>query len=558
MPDARARTSPLQTSSQRLNPVTPHAMLTAPHYLATQAGIALLRQGGTAIDAAIGAAAVLSVVYPHMCSIGGDNFWLIYGARAGGELRGLNACGRAGAGADIGFYASAGMKSVPERGYGAAVTVPGAVSGWDAAFRYSRERLGSPLAWAQLFEDAIDYAEHGFPVSASLEACLTAALDTEDAEYQHLQRFSGFRAVFSGDGAPHRVGSLLRQPDLAATLRAIALHGAEAFYAGAIGAAMAEELAANGSPLTREDFLRHRPVWVEPLTTRYRDCTACNLPPNTQGLTSLQILNILDRFDLGSIAEGSADYYHLLLEAAKRAIRDRDRHITDPDFAPVPVARLLSAAYADAMRADIRMDVAAPPPDGRRHGGDTVWLGAVDRHGNAVSLIQSIYHPFGSGIIPQGTGVILQNRGCAFSLDPGHVNRLEPGKRTFHTLNPAMLLREGRPFLVYGTMGGEGQPQTQSALVTRIVDYGMSPQEAVAAPRWLFGRTWGSVSGKVRLEGRIPGAVIAALTARGHDIEVVEAWSEIMGHAGVILVDAENSTLQGAADPRGDGLAAGY
>ncbi len=395
-------------------------------------------------------------------------------------------------------------------------------------------------------------------MSANLEACLTAALDATDAEYQNLQRFSGFREVFAADGAPRRAGTLLRQPDLAATLRAIAAHGAEAFYTGAIGAAMAEELAANGSPLTREDLLRHRPVWVEPLTTRYRDCTACNLPPNTQGLTSLQILNILDRFDPGSIEEGSADYYHLLLEAAKRAIRDRDRHITDPDFVPVPVERLLSAAYADAMRADIRMDAAAPPPDGRSHGGDTVWLGVVDRHGNAVSLIQSIYHPFGSGIIPRGTGVILQNRGCAFSLDPGHVNRLEPGKRTFHTLNPAMLLKGGRPFLVYGTMGGEGQPQTQSALVTRIVDYGMPPQDAVAAPRWLFGRTWGSVSGKVRLEDRIPAAVIADLRARGHDIEVVGPWSETMGHAGAILVDAENGTLRGAADPRGDGLAAGY
>lgn len=552
MPDPCA-----QSDWPRYDPVTPHALVTTPHYLATQAAVALLRQGGTAIDAAIGASAVLSVVYPHMCSVGGDSFWLIYAA-GDNALRALNASGRAGGEASLDFYARAGLSAIPERGYAAVVTVPGAVSGWDEAFRFSRGRLGSPLSWEQLFDSAVDYAHNGFPVTRHLQDWVERNLDCGDRDYLCLQRFEGFRRIFAAADAPCRAGVLFRQPELAATLRRIARHGAADFYGGELAAALTAELAANGSPLRFEDFRRHTATWVTPLCTSYRGYTACNLPPSTQGLTSLQILAMLDRFDLGSVPEGSADYYHLLLEAARRAIVDRDRYLADPDFVPVPVERLLSSDYVDRMAAGIDSRTAAVMPDVGPCGGDTVWLGVVDAMGNAVSMIQSIYHGFGSGIIPRGTGVILQNRGCAFSLDPGHVNCLAPGKRTFHTLNPAMLLRGGRPFLVYGTMGGEGQPQTQSAVVTRIVDYGMSPQEAVAAPRWLYGRTWGNATTAVRLENRIPEPVVQDLRARGHDIEVVEPWSELMGHAGAVLVDADAGTLQGAADPRGDGLAAGY
>ena len=436
--------------------------------------------------------------------------------------------------------------------------MPGAVSGWDEAYRFSKTALGTAIPWKALFASALSYAVEGFPVSTSFARWLAINTDTEGLATRRLQRFPEFARVFMKDGRRPAVGDIFRQPDLARTLEKIAEKGAAEFYTGSIAERITDDLAEHDGLLSLEDFAAHKADWVTPIHVDYRDLAACNLPPNTQGMTSLEILNILNNFDIKAMGEGSADYYHALIEATKEALIDRDLYLSDPDFVSIPLDELLSREHGRAQAARIRMDRAAGPLSPLDPKGDTVWLGVVDGDGNAVSLIQSIYHDFGSGIVAKDTGVLLQNRGSFFSLDPAHVNCLMPGKRTLHTLNPAMLLKNGRPFLVYGTMGGEGQPQTQAAIVTRVVDFGLTPQEAVTAPRWLYGRTWGSTSNDVKLEGRIPAAVAEELARRGHPVQNVQDYTDIMGHAGAILVNPEKGILQGASDPRSDGLAAGY
>lgn len=311
------------------------------------------------------------------------------------------------------------------------------------------------------------------------------------------------------------------------------------------------DLAAHGGVLTERDFASHTSSWVEPLSVNYRGYRAYNLPPNTQGLASLSILNILNNIDIANIPEGSAQYYHVVVEAIKRAFSDRDEYVTDPDFVDIPVEELLSEARGKEHAASITVEMKELQPLDPK--GDTVWFGIVDKDGNAVSFIQSIYHEFGSGFIPLGTGVLLQNRGSFFSLDEGHINCLQPKKRTFHTLNPAMLFADSKPVLVYGTMGGEGQPQTQAALVTRIVDY-----EAIEAPRWLYGRTWGASSNTLKLEGRISEHVQQKLAEAGHEIEIMPPLTDVMGHAGAIWIDQQTGVKFGGTDPRSDGAAVGY
>ena len=546
------------TASRCFDPATSSGMVTTSNYLATQAGLKVLRDGGNAVDAAIAAAATLAVVYPQMNTLGGDNFWLIYNARTG-EVKALNASGRAGEKATIDFYKTKGFAKIPSRGYLAANTVPGVVSGWDEAYRYAHAAMGGKLAWSELFSSATSYARDGFPVTPSLYRWTNINLDAKDQEFRNLQRFVGFRQTFlKTDGSAYGVGEVLKQPELADTIGLIAKKGAKEFYQGEIAKKIVGDLQKNGGVLTAQDFASHKANWVSPLHVPYRDTVAYNLPPNTQGMASLEILNILNNIGMSKIPEGSADYYHVLVEATKEAFVDRDKYLSDPDFVKIPLDFLLSSQHGKEQAARIQMNVAARDLKPLDPKGDTVWFGVVDKEGNAVSIIQSIYHDFGSGIVPAGTGVLLQNRGSFFSLDPQHVNHLEPGKRPFHTLNPAMLLKNGRPFLVYGTMGGEGQPQTQAAIVTRVVDYGMSPQEAINAPRWLHGRTWGASSNDTKFEGRIPAGVTDELRKRGHPVKVVEDYTDTMGHAGAILIDPVTNVRYGATDPRSDGAAAGY
>jgi gamma-glutamyltranspeptidase len=537
--------------------VTPHTrwdetharrgLIATPHALASVAGRNAFRRGGNALDAATAAATTIAVVYPHMNGVGGDNVWLIYDAGRR-RLRALNAIGRSAAAADLKDYRARFGAAIPPRGGVAALTVPGAVSGWWQAHVYSRDVMGSPVPWSALLDDAIAHARDGFGVSAGQRRVTAAARDlfvaTADA---------GVRATLWPLYHPDRLaGERFAQGALAATLMRVAEDGAEAFY-GVLGRRIAEGAARTGSPLVAGDFAEHRADWVEPLRLRYRGGEAATLPPPTQGFAALAILSLLEGFDVAAL--GDADHVHLAVEATKLAFEDRERYLTDPTVADVPVARCLDHEHLAARRARISRR-AAMSTEAQPTAGDTVAIVAADAAGNAVSVIQSLYHEFGSGIVAGDTGVLLQNRGAFFSLDERHPNRLAPRKRTAHTLIPSMYLVDGRPRYVYGTMGGDGQPQTQAALVTRVIDRGLGPQAAVEAPRWLFGRTWGDASRALRLEGRFSPDVADELRRRGHEVQVVEDWSDVMGHAQLIRLDADG--LVGASDPRADGAALGW
>ncbi|WP_332630827.1 gamma-glutamyltransferase [Halalkalibacter flavus] len=541
----------------RATTMGPNGMITTPHYLASQAGMNVLQNGGNAIEAAIAAASTISVVYPHMNSIGGDNFWLIYNAKTN-KVEALNSSGRSGENASISCYKEKGYNKIPSRGYLSANTVPGAVAGWDEAYRYAKDHFSCTYSWEDLLQAAISYAQNGFAVTPSQEHWTNVNINEEDSEFRYLHRFNEFKRTFlKPDGSLYKRGEVMKQPDLANTLELIASEGSKVFYEGEIARKIVEDLQANGGLLTVNDFKNHRSNWVDPISVDYKGYTAYNLPPNTQGMASLSILNILNNFDFSTIEEGSKEYYHLLIEATKLAFKDRDQWLTDPDFVDIPLDDLLSKSHGMELAHQINSNFSKEMEKKLDPKGDTVWFGVVDKEGNAVSFIQSIYHDFGSGIIPKQTGILLQNRGSFFSLDENNVNSLEPNKRTFHTLNPAMLLKENSSYLVYGTMGGEGQPQTQAALVTRIVDYQFDVQAAIEAPRWLYGRTWGASSNNLKVESRVPNEIIQALEGVGHDIEVVEEFTDVMGHAGAILIDDHN-VKRGGADPRGDGLALGY
>lgn len=533
-----------------------NGIVSTPHSAATKAGLDILRKGGTAVDAAIAAAAVLSVVYPHMCGIGGDAFWLVY---SGGNksLKTLDACGTAAATAFPEFYESRGFSAIPARGYLAVNTVPGAVAGWGEAFTYSKEQLHSPLTWAELLAPAHGYAQDGFVVGASLARWLK--LDTSGVEANRgLHQFTCFHDIFCKNGdEPYAEGDILRQEDLAKTFKRLMEHGASDFYTGEICRAIADSMMLHSALLTVSDLYDYRAKWDEPLRATYRDRVVAAPGPVSQGITALEMLQALNHFDLNDIGEGSADYYHLIAETARLAGQDRDTLIGDPTFASVPTEHLLSAEHARKQAASIDLHKSGNPSAPLTPGGDTVWVGVMDAAGNAISMLQSIYHEFGSGMVAAETGILLQNRGCAFSLDPNHVNCLAPGKRTMHTLCPAMIFKDGELEACCGSMGGQGQPQAVTALTTRLVDFGFTPQAAVDAPRTLLGRSWGAPDNDLKLEGRISELVAEDLSKRGHTVRRVADFDEIMGHAGVVR-RSEDGSFDGAADPRGDGSAEGW
>jgi gamma-glutamyltranspeptidase/glutathione hydrolase len=520
-------------------------MVAAPHYLASMAGSAMLEKGGSAVDAIIATNAALAVVYGHMSGLGGDMFAQVWDPGAG-KVEALNASGRAGERANPEFFRSQGHKTIPARGPLAAITVPGVVSGWHELHK----RYGK-LPWRALFQPAIEYAG-GFALSPKYADFVASYAST-------LQPYESTAALFLPGGQPLRAGRVLRQPDLANSFTLIAEGGAEVFYRGELGQRIIEGLQQAGGILTMNDLSSHTSDWVEPLRVNYKGYEITELPPNTQGIATLMILNLLEKFDLAAIGEGSADYYHLMAEAVKLAFADRDRWVTDPSSVDIPVDRLLSKEYANqrSQKIDLRRAAADAQLSPGIDAGDTVYLCAVDSSGQVVSLIQSVYYEFGSAFMAPGTGILLQNRGSFFSLDDQHVNVLAPGKRTFHTIIPAMALKDGKPVMAFGTMGGEGQPQTQAALVTRILDFGLNVQEAIEAPRWLYGRTWGQDSRTLKLEGRIPDGIAYELQRRGHDVEMMQDWSGTMGHAQAIWIDRDHGVLHGGADPRGDGLAIG-
>jgi oxamate amidohydrolase len=522
-------------------------MAVAPHALAAQSALDVLREGGNALEAMIAAAATIPVVYPHMNSIGGDSFWLVRGVR--GAPRGIDACGAAARAASIEWYAAHDItQAIPFRGGVAANTVAGTVSGWDAAFRMARQ-WGGRLPLKRLLSDGIHYAARGVPVTASQSAA-TAAKRGE------LEVQPGFRDTFLSGGSAPTAGSLFRQPRLAATLERLARAGLDDFYRGKLAKSLVRDLAAVGSPLAAVDFERHRAKLVKPLALKHSLGTVYNLPPPTQGVVSLMILGMLDALDVGAAGPTSANYVHLAVEATKRAFAVRDHCVTDPAYMTIDAQSLLAPGRLRELADDVDRGRAARWGAGRPPA-DTVWMGVMDGAGRSVSMIQSLYHEFGSGVVLEESGVNWQNRGCSFSLDPAALNSLKPGRKPFHTLNPAMaLLKDGRS-IVYGTMGGDGQPQTQSAVFTRIAVFGMDPQQAVSAPRWLLGRTWGQTNDSLKLESRFSTGIVADLARRGHEMEVLGEFDEAMGHAGAI-VRHPNGVLEGGADPRGDGAVAAY
>ncbi|MEM0979475.1 MAG: gamma-glutamyltransferase [Cyanobacteria bacterium P01_H01_bin.58] len=528
---------PTTTISQR-------GMVACPHYLASQVGVEILSQGGNAVDAAIATQAALGVVYPHMTGVGGDAFWLIYDAQTH-TLQGLNGSGRAAMQATPAFYKEQGLATIPQRGPLAALTVPGAVDSWQTA----HQKFGQ-MTWSELLQPAIALASEGYPVSGS-----QSYWTRQDLSY--FQQYSPDPCPFVPQGQAPQTTSVLTNTDLANTLKILASKGAETFYCGEIAARISQYLATVGGVLTQQDFAQHRSEWVTPLYTNYRGYRVAELPPNSQGFTVLQMLNFIEPFDLAAIGHGTADYYHLMIEATKLAFADRDRWLTDPDFVDIPISELISKPYSDRRRTNFHWDTASSYPAGSI-GGDTVYTAVVDEVGNAVSVIQSLYFDFGSAVVVPGTGFALQNRGAFFALDAHHMNVLAPGKRTFHTLMPGMVLQsDGCPHLVFGTMGGEGQPQTQLALLTRILDFDFAPQDAINLPRWLWGRTWGQAQSGLTLEGRIPTSVARALAERGHPVKVAPDWTEKMGHAHMIQLCSATDVYQGGYDPRSDGAAMG-
>ena len=522
----------------------PRGMVVAPHHLAAQSGLAVLREGGNAIEAMVAAAAAIAVVYPHMNSIGGDGFWIIHAP--GAAPIAIDACGAAAGRATAEWYRLQGFHAIPPRGPLAANTVAGTVSGWEAALAIS-ERWGSAHALDRLLADAIHYAEHGMPVTASQHA-------NTRAKRAGLEGVPGFAAQFLPGGAVPAAGARFVNARLGRTLRRLAHDGLDSFYRGPLADAIAADLARAGSPVSGADLARHRARVTVPLALPLRPGTAYNFPPPTQGLASLMILGVFERLGVTE-ADGFA-HVHGLVEASKQAFMVRDREITDPARMRVPPDRFLTPATLDRAAAAVDPDHALgwPQPPSA---GDTVWMGAVDARGRAVSFIQSVYWEFGSGVVLEETGIQWQNRGSSFRLEDGALNVLAPGRKPFHTLNPALFLFDDGRAMPYGSMGGEGQPQTQAAVLTRYAYFGQGLQDAIDAPRWLLGRTWGEESTTLKLESRFDSSLVVALGLVGHEVEVAGRFDETMGHAGA-LVHHPHGVIEGAADPRSDGAAAGF
>ena len=503
----------------------------------------VLADGGNAIEAMVAMAATIAVVYPHMNHLGGDGIWLL--REPAGRIRALMAIGCAAANARRELYRD--YQHIPPRGPLAVLTVPGAVAGWMLALEAAHAHGGrTPVA--DLLAPAIRRAREGYAVSRS-----QARLTTE--KLSELKDMPGFARVFLAEGKPPDPGAPLKQEALAATLDHLAYAGLADFYRGDIAREMAADLEAVGSPLTRDDLTRFRARAAEPLSIALEDATVFNAPPPSQGLAALLILALFDR--LPAKQAETFDHFHGLIEATKRAFSVRDRVITDPDRLPYPVERCLDARFLDAEELKIDRRKAAAWSPSAADAGDTIWMGAADASGLVVSYIQSLYWEFGSGVVLPRTGVLMQNRGISFSLNSASLNALETGRLPFHTLCPALaVLRDGR-IMAYGTMGGDGQPQTQAALFTRHVAFDQPLDRAIDSPRWVLGRTWGTAHSNVRLEARFDGDLVDRLAAAGHDIELLsEPYSDLMGHAGAAVVH-KNATLEAAHDPRADGGAAG-
>jgi gamma-glutamyltranspeptidase len=510
-------------------------MVACPHALASAAGVEVLKSGGSAVDAAIAAASTLAVIYPHMCSIGGDAFWLIYDAAAS-KVAYLDGGGRAAASASLARFTG---KEIPFRGIvPATLTTPGAV----ASFCEAHERFGK-LPLVRCLQHAIGYARDGYPVSPRLA--------------RWIEETAGELAQDPASAALFPTGkSQLANPALARTLEAIAEQGRAGFYEGEV----AVQLAKLGGFFREEDLAAQRAYWGEPIRGSYRGVTIYETPAPTQGFTVLQMLNLIEPLELGPFL--GPDHVHLLVQAKQIAYHDRDRWLGDPRFVEVPMERLISKKYAAERRRLVDPARALPWDQVPSYGsltGDTVYVAAVDAAGNAASLIFSLYGIFGSCITSATTGVVLQNRAAYFSLDPKHPNRLEPGKVPLHTLIASLAFKDQKLWAALGCMGADGQPQIHLQAYVAMIDYGRDIQQALAGPRWLSGRFGlGQARDTLHIEARYPRETIEELARRGHPIERWGEWEELAGHAHGITIDPRTGMRAGGYDPRSDGAASGY
>ena len=525
-------------------------MVTCPHALASSAGVDVLRAGGSAVDAAIAAAATLGVVYPHMCGIGGDAFWLIYDA-AQRKVHYLEGGGRAAASATLNSFQGRNLREIPFRGIlPATVTTPGSVASWcEAHARYGK------LSLSKILETAVHYARDGYPVTARLSRWIgeTAAELAQDA---------GSAALFLPGGKAPAAGARLQNPGLARTLEAIAARGREGFYTGEVAASLAKLAKSRGGFFTAADLAAQPATWGEPIRGAYRGVTIYETPAPTQGFTVLEMLNLVEPFEISRKPWLGPDHVHLLVQAKQIAYHDRDRYLADPRFAAVPIERLISKSYASERRSLIDPARALPWDKVPSYGslkGDTVYVAAIDAQGNAASLIFSLYGVFGSCVADERTGVVLQNRGAYFSLDPSHPNRLEPGKVPMHTLIASLAFKEEKLWAALGCMGADGQPQIHLQTYVAMIDFGLDIQQALDCPRWLSGRfALGEARDTLHIEGRTPKATIDELERRGHPADRWGDWNELAGHAHGITIDPQSGMLSGGADPRSDGAAVGY
>ena len=507
---------------------------TAPHYKAAQVGQAILDSGGTASEAMVAAAAMVSVQYPHMNSIGGDGFWII--SKPGQAPIAIDACGAAASNIDVESYRLQG--EIPEAGGRSAITMAGTLSGWQKALEIDN----SGMSLQTLLQPAIDAAEQGIEVTQSL-------VDASVKTFERLENLTHFSSAFLDNGKVLSLGSNLTNKPLADTFKKLAEQGLESFYRGELASQVAKDLKSAGSPITLSDLQSYQAKVMAPLTVTTSKGNLYNLDAPTQGLASLLTLAIYDQ--LADQAKSECDHIHLLVEATKQAFIIRDQQITDPEYLDNPLQTWLNDEVIIDCVNNISMQKALPWPHIAKPG-DTVWMGATDKNGTMVSFIQSIYWEFGSGVVLPNSGIIWNIRGKSFTLDESHHNVLKGGKKPFHTLNPAYAeLKDGRR-IVYGTMGGEGQPQTQACLFSRYLYQGMTLSESIAQPRWLLGRTWGDTTNNLRLETQLYQTYGAELQALGHDVTSVADNNELMGHAGAIVLDTTGNTTA-SSDPRSDG-----
>jgi gamma-glutamyltranspeptidase / glutathione hydrolase len=523
--------------AEKFSVLAKHGMVASSQPLATLAGVQTLMSGGNAIDAAVATAAVLGVVEPSSIGIGGDAFCLFYSAKDN-SIKALDASGRSPYAMDLDFCRKNGFKEMPQRGIHS-VTVPGAVHGWETLLKSDGTRT-----LRDVLQPAIRHAEEGFPVAE-----LTAEQWKESEA--RLKADEGAAINYLIDGRTPKAGEIFKNLRMAETLKRIAAEGADYFYQGEVAEKIARCSDKLGGLFTLKDFADHCSDWVDPITTDYRGYDICEMPPATQGFVALEMLKILEGFDLNSAGPQSADALHWMIEAKKLAFVDRDRHLADRDFMKVPPANLLSKTRIENLRAQIQVDRAAEQYESAPAGTDTEYVAAADGEGNFVSFIQSNFMGFGSGVVEPETAIILQNRGHLFSLDENHPNCIGSHKRCVHTLMPGLIMKKGQPYGVLGLKGGHVQPQVQVQILTNLIDFGMTPQEAIAAPR--FNHIEGT---KVGLEPEIGQSAKDDLTRRGH--QVVGGNPESFGGAHMIVIDPESGAFIGGSDPRKGGCALGF